>query len=160
MEFNTQKGGAAGYLNAASLAPDMSVSGSFDPVKTIGQSRNSASYMQREGEKATGEVLLGGIVGNEIRQVEKYKADLAAKGMMMEAGQTTQNAMLGLGQNILGGLSSFIPSGGGGGGYGGTGSTGGLGNTVSPGDTGKYGSFQDPSADISRALGGASWGMY
>ena len=158
MEFNTQKGGAAGYLNAAGMAPDMNYGGTFDPVKQIGQARQNASYMSRQGEMATGEILLGGMIGDEIRQVEKYKADLAKAGAMAEAQQTTQNAILGLGQDILGGVSSFIPSGSPSGLT--TGSTGGLGDTVRAGDVGKYGSFQDPTADINRALGGSPWGVY
>ena len=113
MEFNTHRGGAAGYLSAAQLAPGMNYGGTFDPVKQIGQARQNASFMARKGEEATGEILLGGIIGDEIRQVEKYKADLAKAGAMAEAQQTTNNAMLGLGRDILGGVSSFIPSGGG-----------------------------------------------
>lgn len=113
MEFNTQKGGAAGYLNTAKLAPSMDYGGTFDPVKQISQARQNASYMARQGEMATGEILLGGIIGDEIRQTQKYQADLARAGAAQEAQATTQQAWVGFAGDVLGGVSSFFPSGGG-----------------------------------------------
>ena len=138
----------------------MTATGTFNPVKQISQTSQNQSFMGREASKATGEALMGGIIGNQIEQVNKYKSDLALAQAKSGASQQMAGAIFGGINDVMGAaIPSFFGGGGGTGGFT-SGSTGGLGDTVRAGDVGKYGSFQDPTADINRALGGSSWGTY
>jgi len=97
----------------------------------------------------------------QVRAAEHQARGIKAGGQA-QAAATRASGMSSMIGSIAGGIGSIDLNFGGGGGnsYGGHGSTGGLYDTVKPGDTGKYGSFQDPSADINRALGGDPWKMY
>lgn len=98
----------------ASLAPDMTTSGTFNPVKQIAQASQNQSFMGREAEKANGEALMGGIIGNQIEQVNKYKSDLALAQAKSGASQQMAGAIFGGINDVMGAaIPSFFGGGGG-----------------------------------------------
>ena len=102
-----------------------------------GRSQERRAVMSGEADKAIASLNSKATILSAEHQADAIRAGGAAQGQA-SLWQGIGGAMSAIG----GGIGSMGSSSGGG--YYGTGSTGGVGNTVRIGDTGKYGTFQDP----------------
>lgn len=116
MRFNsTQPGGASGYLAQAGMAPDMTMTGTFDPVKQIGTGQNTQSAMAQGALKASGELAAAVNKADTFLYTEKLKADLAAAQGTANASNRMAGAIFD-GISTLGSAAIGLGSSGGGGG--------------------------------------------
>ena len=75
MQFNSSAQGAANYLVQAGMAPDMTMTGTFNPVQQIGTTQNANSSMLQSGMAATGDLgqAINEAQGNtRSREVQRY----------------------------------------------------------------------------------------